>query len=157
MTHRPTTDFPGLLLPVNIPCVDTAIKTRCYQQSVSWRKFYVLYPIGMTMKSAYLRLQIPSIPQCYSTVITACRKNTRIQKSETYNAFHSVSVLASVEHFFCWSKNFLLGQNLKVHPRSHQSPPLYTLLLPAREYNIYTTYFSTPTVTTKLPSSPVYV
>lgn len=136
MTHSPRTDFPGLLLPVNIPRVDTAIKTRCYQQSISWRKFYVLYPIGMTMKSAYLRLQIPSIPQCYSTVITACCKNTRIQKSKTYNAFHSISLLASVEDFFCWPRNFLLGQNLKVHPRGHQSPPLYTLLWILYLYNL---------------------
>jgi hypothetical protein len=126
MRHSPVTDFPGLLLPVNIPCVDTAIKTRCYQQSVSWRKFYVIYPIGMTMKSAYLRFQIPSIPQRYSTVITACRKNTRIQKSKTHNASHSVAVLASVEHFFCRSRNFLLEQNLKVHSRRHWSPPSYT-------------------------------
>jgi hypothetical protein len=79
----PVTNISGLMLPVDIPCVDTAIKTRSYQQPISWRKFYVLYPIGMAMKGTYLRPQITSIPQCYSTVITAGCKNTRIQEPET--------------------------------------------------------------------------
>jgi hypothetical protein len=83
--HSPVTDLSGLPLPVNIPCVYTAIETRCYQQTISWREFYVLYPVGVTMKSSYLRLQITSIPQCYSTIVTACRKNTGIQEPNGYN------------------------------------------------------------------------
>lgn len=80
VTHSPVTGFSGLSLPVNIPCVYTAIETRCHQQTISWREFYVLYPVGVTMKSTYLRLQITSVPQRYSTIITACCKHTRIQE-----------------------------------------------------------------------------
>jgi len=124
MRHTPTTDFPGLLLPVNIPCVDTAIKTWCYQQSISWRKFYVLYPVWMTMKSAYLRLQIPSIPQCYSTVITACRKNTRIQKSKTYNAFQCFNTCFSLT-FLLLIKKFLVRTELE---GTSSGPPKPTIV-----------------------------
>jgi hypothetical protein len=91
-------DLSELSLPVDIPCVDTAIKTRCYQQPISWREFNVLYPIGMPMKGTYLRLQITSIPQCYSTVITACCKNTGIQEPE--RRIHSATIL-SIYLFIC--------------------------------------------------------
>lgn len=120
-------DLPEMPLPVNIPRVDTAVKTRCYQQPISWREFYVFYPIGMAMKGTYLRLQITSIPQCHSTVITACCKNTGIQEPEssirsitvqsTYLFVFSLTTLSETYTYISQAVSFLeiLLQKLCIH------------------------------------------